>query len=122
MEFGNKLVHTNKANQEQLTKPKLMKEALWESEELFRSAFDYAAIGMASLTLDGRWLKVNRALCEIVGYSEEELLETTWQIVQHPDDLNTDLKYVEQTLAGQRKTYQREQRFFTKMDRKYGFS
>ncbi len=49
-------------------------DLLQESEERFRSAFDYAAIGMALVSQDGRWLQVNRSLCEIVGYSEAELL------------------------------------------------
>ena len=57
----------------------------------FRKAFDQAAIGMALVGLDGRWLRVNPALCKIVGYSEQELLVTDFQTITHPEDLDGDL-------------------------------
>jgi len=60
---------------------------LQESEERFRSAFDYAAIGMALVSQEGHWLQVNRSLCQIVGYSEEELLAMDFQAITHPEDL-----------------------------------
>src|SRR5205085_12230669 len=56
-----------------------------KSEERFRSAFEHAA-GMAIVAADGRWVKVNRSLCEMVGYSEPELLATCFQAITHPDD------------------------------------
>ena len=59
-------------------------DLLQESEERFRSAFDYAAIGMALVSQDGRWLEVNRSLCQIVGYSEAELLKMNIQEITHP--------------------------------------
>ncbi|HEX8284944.1 MAG TPA: EAL domain-containing protein [Pyrinomonadaceae bacterium] len=62
-------------------------EALRASEERFRSAFDNATIGMAVVSLQGRWLQVNRSLCDIVGYGESELLESDVQRVTHRDDL-----------------------------------
>lgn len=89
-------------------------QTLRESEERFRNAFDYAAIGMALVATDGRWLKVNRALCEITGYSEQELLATTFQAITHPDDLDADLAYVNQLLTGEIHSYQREKRYFHK--------
>jgi PAS domain S-box-containing protein len=61
---------------------------------------------------DGRWLRVNRSICEIVGYSEEELLELTFQDITHPDDLDADLEYVRQMLAGEIRTYRMEKRYF----------
>ena len=75
--------------------------ALRESEERFRCAFDHAPIGMAIVGLDGRWLKVNRALCEIVGYAEHELLDGLFQDITHPEDLAADLALVRQLLTGQ---------------------
>ena len=92
----------------------LTERALRESQERFRSAFGSAAVGMALVALDGRWLQVNRSLCEIVGYSEEELLTATFQAITHPDDLEADLGYVRQMLDGEIQTYQMEKRYFHK--------
>lgn len=88
--------------------------ALRESEERFRSSFDNAAIGMALVGPDGRWIKVNRSLCEIVGYTESELLATSFQVITHPEDLQADLEYVGQLLAGEVRTYQMTKRYFHK--------
>ncbi|MGB3651238.1 MAG: PAS domain S-box protein [Rivularia sp. (in: cyanobacteria)] len=79
--------------------------------ELFRLAFNDAPIGMAVVALDGRWLKVNHALCEIVGYRETELLDKTFQEITHPDDLEKDLDCVRRMLAGEIRTYQMEKRY-----------
>ena len=89
--------------------------ALCESEARFRGAFDYAAIGMALVAHDGRWLQVNRALCELIGYAEFELLAITVQAITHPDDQDSDTIYVEQMLAGVIGTYQLEKRYNHKM-------
>ncbi len=82
------------------------------SEERFRHAFEFAGIGMSLVGLDGRWLRVNKALCEIVGYAEFELLQKTFQDITHPDDLETDLSLVRELIAGQRRFYQMEKRYF----------
>jgi PAS domain S-box-containing protein len=87
---------------------------LAESEERFRKSFRYAAIGMGLVGLDGRWLKANHALCQIVGYTEPELLEKTFQDITHPDDLQSDLDLVAQLLAGKIEHYQMEKRYFHK--------
>jgi len=91
--------------------------ALRESERRFHSAFDYAAIGMALVSPEGRWLQVNRAVCDIVGYSERELLALTFQDVTHPDDLGNDLEYVRQVLSGEIDSYQMEKRYVHKQGR-----
>src|SRR5687767_6199439 len=75
--------------------------ALRESEERFRNAFEHASIGMAIVALDGRWTRVNRALCEIVGYAEADLLTTDSQHVTHPDDLEADLAATRKLVAGE---------------------
>jgi PAS domain S-box-containing protein len=90
-------------------------EALRESEARFSNAFMYAAIGMALVAPDGRFLKVNQSLCASVGYSEGELLAKTFQDITHPDDLDTDLNYVHQLLAGEIATYQMEKRYYHKL-------
>jgi PAS domain S-box-containing protein len=84
---------------------------LAEAEERFRSAFDNAPIGMALVALDGRWLKVNRALCEITGFSETALLTRTFQSITHPDDLDADLEFRRQVLAGEISQYQMDKRY-----------
>ncbi len=88
--------------------------ALRASEERFRNAVHYSAIGMALVGLDGRWLEVNPALCRIVGYTAEELLQRSFQDITHPDDLDTDLQLTKQLLAGDAETYQMEKRYIHK--------
>ena len=78
-----------------------MEDALRESEERFSGAFEHAPIGVALVSPDGRWLKVNRALCELVGYSEAELLARTFQDITHPEDLEIDLENVRRMIAGE---------------------
>jgi len=84
---------------------------LQESEERFRSAFDYAAIGMALVSPEGKWLEVNRSLCEMVGYSERELLGMSWETITHPDDLRSVRAQVEHLLDGSIPTCQTEKRY-----------
>jgi diguanylate cyclase (GGDEF)-like protein/PAS domain S-box-containing protein len=88
--------------------------ALRESEEHFRSAFDYAAAGMALVATDGRWLSVNRSLCELLGYEEAELLLKNFQSVTHPDDLGASLTDMYRMLEGQVVTCTRERRYLHK--------
>lgn len=90
---------------------KRAEEALRESEERFRGAFDAAAIGMALCAVDGRWLKVNRSLCELVGYDQDELLQMRFQDVTHPDDIDADLALVEALFAGEIPSYRLDKRY-----------
>ena len=108
------LSRANKQLQDEIADRKRAEEVLRESEERFRSAFDYASIGMALVSLEGRWLKVSPSLCKIVGYSEQELLATDFQTITHPDDLEADLAFARQLLAGEIDTYQMEKRYFHK--------
>jgi PAS domain S-box-containing protein len=98
-----------------ITNSKTAEAALRESEERFSNAFGYAAIGMALISLEGRWLKANQSICEIVGYSENELQGMTFQDITHPDDLDLDLEYVRQMIAGEIRTYQMEKRYYHKL-------
>jgi PAS domain S-box-containing protein len=84
---------------------------LRESEEISRATFEQAAVGIAHVGTDGRWLRVNDKLCAIVGYPKEELLNLTFQDITHPDDLETDLDYVRQVLSGEIRTYSMEKRY-----------
>src|SRR5437868_6697329 len=98
----------------------MMKESLstdrFETDVLFRSDFEFAAIGMALVAPNGRFLQVNRSLCDITGYPEKELLARTFQDITHPDDLHLDLNYAGRLLRGEIETYQMEKRYFHKDD------
>jgi len=88
--------------------------ALRESEERFRLTLDEAPIGMALVALDGRFTRVNRALCDIVGYSAEELMGLTFQAITHPDDLDGDLELATRLSRGEIPRYQLEKRYLRK--------
>jgi diguanylate cyclase (GGDEF)-like protein/PAS domain S-box-containing protein len=87
--------------------------ALRESEERFRSAFDHAA-GMALVGPDGRWIKVNRSLCEMLGYHQEELLAANFQSITHGDDLGPLMANVGKMVHGSLSTHQMELRYLHK--------
>ncbi len=88
-----------------------IERALRETEEHFRNAFDYAAIGMALVSPQGAWLRVNRSLCELVGYTEKELLNSNFQTVTHADDLGNDLANLYRLIQGETPTCQVEKRY-----------
>ncbi|MCQ8105105.1 PAS domain S-box protein [Methylomonas sp. SURF-2] len=98
---------------------RLRKEAetqlrIQENEREFRAFFDLAAVGIAQVSPEGRWMRVNQKLCDIVGYSHEELATKTFQDITHPDDLHTDLGYMQQMLSGEIDTYSLEKRYLHK--------
>jgi diguanylate cyclase (GGDEF)-like protein/PAS domain S-box-containing protein len=101
-------------NWRNVTEHKRTEEALKESEQRFGSAFRDAAIGMALVGTDGRFLQVNRSLCKILGYSEQELLGKTFQKITHPEDLESDVEQVRRMLDGEIETYQKEKRYLHK--------
>ncbi|QIB65326.1 sensor domain-containing diguanylate cyclase [Kineobactrum salinum] len=82
-----------------------------QSIDLFESAFRFAAIGMALVSPEGRWLRVNDAVCQILGYTADELLAIDFQTITHPDDLEADLAYLQEMLAGHRDVYRMEKRY-----------
>jgi diguanylate cyclase (GGDEF)-like protein/PAS domain S-box-containing protein len=88
-------------------------DALRESEERFRSAFDHAA-GTGLVAPDGRWIQVNKSLCEMLGFSEAELLLGTFQRITHPEDLSLLLEQLNKLREGTISSLQLEQRFFHK--------
>lgn len=91
-----------------------VQEELETSRNKFEGAFEYSAIGMALVSLDGKWLKVNKKVCDMLGYTEAELMSKTFQDITHPDDLNIDLRNVGQMLKGEIDTYKMEKRYFHK--------
>jgi PAS domain S-box-containing protein len=84
---------------------------LRESEERFRATFEHAAVGIAHVGMDGRWLRVNERLCEILDYPRDELLKLTFQAITHPDDLDRDLELAGQLLRGDIDRYSMEKRY-----------
>jgi len=85
-----------------------------EQEELFHNTFEQAAVGIAHVALDGTWLRVNRRLCELVGYSHAELMARTFQEITHPDDLARNLAFMQQLLTGELPNYSMEKRYLRK--------
>lgn len=85
-----------------------------ESETRFRNAMEYSAIGMALVGTEGQWLQSNKALCQFLGYSQEELRALTFQQLTWPEDLNKDLQHVEKLISGEINTYSMEKRYYNR--------
>jgi PAS domain S-box-containing protein len=83
-------------------------------ESEFRQAFDQAAVGIAHVAPDGRWLRVNPKLCNILGYTQEELLARTFQDITHPANLEDDLAQLRRVMTGEIRTYSMEKRYVRK--------
>ena len=99
---------------EDITEAKLAEQALKESEARFRITFEQAAVGIAHVAPNGRFLRVNQKFCDIVGYTEEQLLISTFQNITHPDDLYADLQKVRSLLEKEAETYTIEKRYIHK--------
>jgi PAS domain S-box-containing protein len=97
-----------------VTDRKRLEEAIKASEETFSAAMEHASIGMAVSEPGGRWLKVNKAICEMLGFTELEMLQTDCQSITHADDLDADREPVRQMLAAKIHTYQLEKRYVHK--------
>ncbi|AFZ35219.1 multi-sensor signal transduction histidine kinase [Stanieria cyanosphaera PCC 7437] len=118
--IGNQLaIAINQANlyqqlQAELAERQQTEEAFRESEELFRRAFDDAPIGIALVSPTGQFLKANTYYCNLLEYSEEELLTLTFQNITHPTDLEADFEVFRQMMAGEIRSYHLEKRYITK--------
>lgn len=84
------------------------------NEQLFQAIFEQAAVGIGRVDPEGNWLQANDRLCRIVGYDCTELLHLSFQDITHPDDLEADLNFVQQLLAGTKNTYSLEKRYVRK--------
>ncbi len=108
------LTELNNRLEAEIEQKKRFEIIIRENENRFRLSFDYAAIGMGLVDLSGRWIKVNKSLCLMLGMTNEELLATTFQDITHPDDLELDLKHVDDLLEGVIDNYHMEKRYFHK--------
>ena len=93
---------------------KQVHEELRLSEERFRNILENAPIGMTVASLEGNFVLVNRALCEIVGYEKEELEKMRFHDITHPDDLDNERANIQRLLSGQANSFQMEKRYFRK--------
>jgi diguanylate cyclase (GGDEF)-like protein/PAS domain S-box-containing protein len=91
--------------------------ALREAEARFRVAFSDSPVGRALIGPDGSFVRVNAALCEMLGYTESELLATNFKVVEHPEDGVVDAEFMKQMLAGEISSYQVEKRFIDRRGR-----
>ncbi len=88
--------------------------ALRESEERFGNAFTYSPHGMGIVALDGRWMRANKSLSEMLGYSDEELQGLTVRAVTHPEDAAEDVVLTQRLVSGESNTYNRIKRYYRK--------
>ncbi|MGB7375502.1 MAG: PAS domain S-box protein [Rivularia sp. (in: cyanobacteria)] len=97
-----------------ITYRKQSEKALRESEERFRSTFEQAAVGIAHADNNGKFIRVNQKLCDILGYTRSELLQRTFLQVTYADDLDSDLKQVRNLLSGKVANFSMEKRYTRK--------
>ncbi|WP_199321139.1 PAS domain S-box protein [Microcoleus sp. FACHB-831] len=109
-----KLARSNARLKREVGRRRETEAQLRQSQALFKNAFETAAIGMALVAPEGQLVAANRSFCQMLGYSETELLSLTFQGITYPDDLESDLDYVQQLLAGKISTYDLEKRYLHK--------
>ncbi|WP_339923555.1 PAS domain S-box protein [uncultured Cyclobacterium sp.] len=100
---------------EDITAHKLVSEKLDISLKAFQQNFENAGIGMAIVSLEGKWLNVNDKICSILGYSKSEFNDLTFQDLTHPEDLASDLNFLQDVIDGKRQTYQVQKRYIHKL-------
>ena len=94
-----------------VTESRRVEDALRAAEQLFRRAFDDAPIGMALIDLEGRWLRLNRAISQMLGRSEQELRTTQLSALNHPEDRRLDRALIKDLLSGRRRSFALEKRY-----------
>jgi PAS domain S-box-containing protein len=99
---------------ENITDRKRLEQALRDSEELFRRAFNDAPIGISLVSPAGRYLRVNKCYCDLLGYSQAEMLQMHFKDITHPEDVEADLWGFEQMNRGETQTFQMEKRYIAK--------
>jgi PAS domain S-box-containing protein len=108
-EIGGLLMYTA-----DITERKNTERQLLLSEQRFRRAFEHSATGMAIVSLQGKWIEVNNTICKIVGYTPRELMNSTFQDITYPDDLDADIELVNELIEGRKDHYVLEKRYIHK--------
>ena len=93
---------------------KQAEKALQESEQRFRATFNQAAVGIAHASLKGEFLRINQKYCDLLGYTQEEMLTRTFEDITHPDDEDVDFPQITQLLAGKIQMYSMEKRYIAR--------
>jgi PAS domain S-box-containing protein len=110
-EFGTVWISVNR----DITERRRVNEELRESERRFSTAFEHAPVAMALVTLDGHFLRVNLAMCRMLGYGREEMLAMRpWDLTQ-PEDMLTTLEHLKQMVVGETDSWQLEKRYRHKL-------
>lgn len=97
-----------------LTNIKRMENTLRESEKHFRDIIENSPLGMVTATMDGRFIHVNKAFCEIVGYAKEELEGRSFKQITSPDDIDISIENIKKLIDGKIESYRLEKRYFRK--------
>jgi len=98
-----------------ITERKQAEEARLRAEKFFRDTFDHADVGIAHVnSAGGTWLRVNQCMCDLLGYTREELLATTFAAITHPDDVDENVRHLRKMLAGDEETYAADKRYLRK--------
>jgi PAS domain S-box-containing protein len=100
--------------EKEIAERKRAEEALRDSEAIFRTQFEFGNIGIAITSTEKGWLRVNNRLCDMFGYSKDELVRKTWAEMTFPEDLAPDLAQFERILSGDIEAYELDKRFFRK--------
>ncbi len=108
------LAEANRGLQKEIAERQRAERWLLESEQRFRGYFEQGLVGMAILTAQKDWIEANQRLCQMLGYSEAELLGKTWADVVHPDDSPSEAAHFKQMLGGVVPGYVADQRFVRK--------
>lgn len=108
------LIHANAQLQDEINQRRQVEEALRDSEARFRAIFQQAAVGITQVDSSGHFLQVNQRFCDILGYTEAELVGRTFHEITHPDDAKADQAYIAQIVAGQMQTFSLEKRYIRK--------
>lgn len=101
----------SEANSDTPFAPNSIPFALSTNSKTYGGTFDNAAIGMAVVSVDGSWLQVNESLCKLLGYSEQELRATSFQMMTHPEDLRHVQSYIQRVLEGYIQSHEQEKRY-----------